>query len=158
MFVDLVLIHPMASHGIKRAKDKYRSAKKHSRERGILFLLTFEQWIKIWLDSGHWEERGRGFDKFCMARYGDKGPYAIGNVKIITNQENGEEQIFTDETRKKMSNAGLGRKFTLEHRKNLGLAQIGNTKWRGNIGRKNSEEVKEKMSQARFRFLGRCHG
>ena len=56
--------------------------------RDIPFELTFEQWLQLWLDSGKWEERGRGGDKYCMCRIGDNGPYAVDNVFIATNSQN----------------------------------------------------------------------
>lgn len=76
---------------------KYRRQKYSAKYRGIPFELTFDEWMKIWTGSGHWHERGRG-KGYVMARFGDKGPYAIGNVKIITNAENRREQgPFSDE-------------------------------------------------------------
>lgn len=56
--------------------------------RGIAWKLTFEQWLKIWTDSGHLDQRGRRKGQYVMARLGDKGPYAVGNVKIVTATEN----------------------------------------------------------------------
>jgi len=55
--------------------------------RGIDFLLTFSEWWEIWWL--HWPDRGRGSLQYCMARHEDKGAYEVGNVKIITNGENG---------------------------------------------------------------------
>jgi hypothetical protein len=54
-------------------------------------LLTFDEWWSIWEQSEHWHERGVGRGKYCMARFGDCGPYAIGNVKIIPQEENVRE-------------------------------------------------------------------
>lgn len=59
-----------------------------AERRGIEWKLTFNEWWKIWQDSGHWAERGQGAQKYCMCRYGDVGPYAVGNVYIATNHEN----------------------------------------------------------------------
>jgi hypothetical protein len=71
---------------------KYRACVRQAAGRNIPFLLTFEQWWDIWQQSGHWHERGNlDGDKYCMARHGDVGPYAVGNVKIITNRENSIE-------------------------------------------------------------------
>ena len=83
-------------------KQRYREQRKAAKGRGIPFLLTFEEWWKIWQDSGHWEERGCGKGKYVMARYGDIGPYDTGNVKIITMEENTVE-------------AHTGSKRTAEH-------------------------------------------
>lgn len=79
---------------IKKAKIYYNNHMQTSRKRGILFLLTFEEW------SGWWEAclgpdwlnlRGRGRGKYVMARVGDKGSYKLGNIKCITTEQNNRE-------------------------------------------------------------------
>ena len=77
----------MTAKQISDEMRKYLSHKSGAASRGIPFLFTFEQWWEIWQHSGHWHERGHGKDKYCMARPGDIGPYAVGNVKIVTNSE-----------------------------------------------------------------------
>lgn len=59
-----------------------------AKYRGVEWMLTFEQWIGIWETSGHLVERGRGKNKYCMARFGDKGPYSPNNVSICRNEKN----------------------------------------------------------------------
>jgi hypothetical protein len=81
----------MTAKQISDEMRKYLSHKSGAASRGIPFLFTFEQWWEIWQHSGHWHERGHGKDKYCMARPGDIGPYAVGNVKIVTNSENFSE-------------------------------------------------------------------
>jgi hypothetical protein len=68
------------------ARRKFTAHKYDAKQRGVGFELTFQEWWSIWRASGHWEERGVGNGKYCMARYGDTGPYAVGNVRIITNE------------------------------------------------------------------------
>jgi hypothetical protein len=63
---------------------KFKQQKASARRRGISFLLSFEQWWGIWEASGKWEQRGKSKGNYCMARYGDKGPYAVKNVFICT--------------------------------------------------------------------------
>ena len=58
-----------------------------ARERQISFDLTLWQWWTIWRDSGHWDDRGPGRG-YVMCRYGDVGPYAVGNVFIGPGVEN----------------------------------------------------------------------
>ena len=50
--------------------------------------LTFDEWWKLWTDSGKWDQRGRKGIAFCMARKDDLGHYEMGNVEIITKSEN----------------------------------------------------------------------
>lgn len=61
--------------------------RENSRKRGIGWELTLGQWWHIWEQSGKWEQRGRG-QGYVMARVGDDGPYAVGNVYITTAIDN----------------------------------------------------------------------
>jgi hypothetical protein len=63
----------------------------NARQRGVAFLLTFDEWWGIWNASGKWEQRGARKDHYVMARLGDVGPYAVGNVRICTHAENNAE-------------------------------------------------------------------
>lgn len=73
----------------KSPKGKYAYQKYKAKKRGIEFLLTFEQWLDIWLKSGHMDERGTLHNKhYVMSRHKDKGPYAVGNVEIISHGAN----------------------------------------------------------------------
>ena len=55
--------------GSNRNKIKFWHHKFGARKRGISFLLTFDEWWKIWQDSGHWEERGTKGGQYVMARF-----------------------------------------------------------------------------------------
>jgi hypothetical protein len=91
----------------------YTQHKSNAKQRGIPFLLTFEEWKDIWLASGKWELRGRGADKCCMCRTGDVGAYAVGNVFIDRNARNisdgNKGKPDSAETRAKKSAALTGR-------------------------------------------------
>jgi hypothetical protein len=63
----------------------------NARQRGVPFLLTFEEWWRIWDASGKWEQRGARKGHYVMARFGDAGPYTVGNVRICTHSENNAE-------------------------------------------------------------------
>lgn len=92
--------------------------RSRARKRGIEFLLSFEEWFKVWDDSGHLHEKGRLKHQYCMARNGDKGPYAVGNVSIITVGENVRQQ----------THPWLGRKATDDHKAKLSAGMLGNNK------------------------------
>lgn len=62
--------------------------RRNAKSRGIGWELNFWQWWSIWQQSGHWGQRGRGNDGYCMCRLNDKGPYAADNVYIATGIEN----------------------------------------------------------------------
>lgn len=66
----------------------YKEQRRNANVRRIGWELTFPDWWRIWQESGHWEDRGRGSGKYCMSRTGDSGPYRIGNVEIVTNKQN----------------------------------------------------------------------
>jgi hypothetical protein len=70
-----------------------------ANQYGIPFLLTFEEWLAIWEASGKWSRRGIGKYRYCMARYGDRGAYAVGNVRITTNRQNRAEQVIRHRTK-----------------------------------------------------------
>lgn len=67
---------------------KFLRQRCKAKQRGIEWLLTFDEWWAIWTESGHWQERGHNFGCYVMARHGDVGPYAVGNVSIITHSQN----------------------------------------------------------------------
>lgn len=112
-------------------RKKFKNQRSGATWRGISFELTFEEWLNIWVDSGHLHERGPRKGQYVMARFGDKGPYAIGNVRIITVEENNAEKIWvpTLETRAKWHDARIGnkncvgRKFSTETLSKLGTSQ-----------------------------------
>jgi len=51
-------------------------------------MLSYDDWLTIWTVSGRLEQRGKGIGKYVMARRGDQGPYADGNVEIIPWSQN----------------------------------------------------------------------
>ena len=59
-----------------------------AKRRGIAWDFTFEDWMAVWTESGHFAERGRNKGQYVMARNGDTGPYARGNVSIILHSRN----------------------------------------------------------------------
>lgn len=70
---------------------KYSMQKCIARKRGIDFNFTFEDWLSFWQASGHWEQRGRNKGQYVMSRYGDVGPYELGNVFIQLNADNSRD-------------------------------------------------------------------
>lgn len=66
----------------------YHQQKNSARNRAIDWKLTFPEWWGIWQSSGKWPLRGRGIDRYCMARIGDDGAYEVGNVAVVTNAQN----------------------------------------------------------------------
>lgn len=68
----------------KQFHNQHRSA----LVRNVPWEISLPEWVSVWRESGHYDERGRGRSGYCMARLGDKGAYAIGNVYITTAADN----------------------------------------------------------------------
>ena len=123
----------------------YACQKFAAKRRRIAFLLTFEEWLKIWKASKRLPQRGRRYGQYCMARYGDKGPYAVGNVRIILNEHNHEEQVkptgwhHTEEAKRKMARCRIGKSLSAETRERMRVAQT---------GKKLSLETREKIARS----------
>ena len=75
-------------HPFRKAKRAFCNHRCSAKARGISWFFTFEEWYEFWQKSGKWEQRGLGVGKYCMARFGDTGPYHPGNVAIKTVTEN----------------------------------------------------------------------
>jgi hypothetical protein len=65
---------------------EFRQQRSNAKRRSVGFDLTYEQWCKIWDDSGKYEYRGRC--GYVMGRINDEGPYSVDNVEIISATEN----------------------------------------------------------------------
>lgn len=74
-----------------KLKIAYHRQKDGASKRGVPFLMSFDEWLNVWLSSGKLLDRGRGKNKYCMMRLNDEGPYSIGNVKIGLFSENVRE-------------------------------------------------------------------
>ena len=73
---------------IKLAKRRYHAHKCVARQRKVEFDLTFDDWYTIWINSGHYPNRGAGKGKYVMSRVNDIGPYKVGNVFIQPFEKN----------------------------------------------------------------------
>ncbi len=94
-------------------RNLYTQQKSNAKQRGVEFKLTLEEWTNIWLDSGKWDQRGRGAEKYCMCRVGDQGCYELGNVFIglgkINVRDGNLGKPDSDETKRKKSEAAKGK-------------------------------------------------
>lgn len=91
---------------------KYRQQKDDAADRGIAFLLTFDEWLALWVASGHLHERGKRKGQYQMGRFGDQGPYAVGNVEIVTVEQNRAAQVLTKEHCSRPGSKNGNAKFT----------------------------------------------
>jgi len=66
-------------------KQKFYASVAGARTRKVPFRLTYEQWLWLWeraLGPDWVRMKGSHRGQYCMARFGDRGPYEIGNVVI----------------------------------------------------------------------------
>jgi len=131
---------------MKIARRRYNAHKKSAEKRGIEFTLTFDEWCAIWEQSGKWELRGCRRGQYAMSRFGDIGPYALGNVFIQLHSQNvrdaqlGKKKPSQDIEKRRLSATGKTR--TAESREKMRMAQLG--KKRAPF----SPEHREKLRQA----------
>ncbi|HDR8927874.1 hypothetical protein [Burkholderia vietnamiensis] len=78
-----------ARRGLRDPLKAFRHHRYAAASRGIAFELTFAQWWGLW--EPHYHLRGTRSGQMVMARRGDVGPYAIGNVSIKTSRANHRE-------------------------------------------------------------------
>ncbi len=113
-------------------KEKYNQHKRNATRRGIEFLLTFEEWLNIWTQSGKLDQRGLKRGQYVMCRNGDQGPYAVGNVYIDLNEINaavphkGIKKTNTHSQR--IAQALKGKVHSINHVANNSLAQLNRPK------------------------------
>lgn len=79
---------PMARKAAGTDRERYRMHKQNAKTRGIAFLLTFEEWIGWWQDTGHYHEYGRRRGQYVMARKLDLGAYELNNIECVQAQVN----------------------------------------------------------------------
>lgn len=81
--------HHRPDHVERKAFSTARGVAKY---RGIAWNFTFEEWLKVWQESGKWDQRGCRRGQYVMARHGDVGPYELGNVSICLAEDNRAER------------------------------------------------------------------
>ena len=102
-------------------KAAYVGHRTRARRKGIKWEFTLDSWLKVWIESKHFHERGKKRGQYCMARYGDVGPYSPTNVKIILSSDNVREaqlgRLISEETRLNMK-----KPKSKKHRANMSKA------------------------------------
>lgn len=103
---------------MRLAHRRFNEQRRRARQRGIEWRLTFAEWWGVWKESGLWEQRGRKRGTSAvMARIGDIGAYAKGNVRIVTLAENFAESWISKPNRDCHPNCvrGTGGRFVSSH-------------------------------------------
>lgn len=68
-------------------RERYLTQKHRAKNRGIKFVISFEDWWELW--KPHWHLRKKA--GMVMCRIGDSGAYEVGNVRIDTHGSNVRE-------------------------------------------------------------------
>ncbi len=72
-------------------KQRYDEQRHRANQRDVEWDISFADWRDLWLEDDRWLRRGTGPDELVMSRPGDVGPYALSNVRIITQRANAQE-------------------------------------------------------------------
>ena len=68
-------------------RGRYLTHRQSAKRRGIVFNIQFADWFALWEPYLNLTDGVR----YCMCRTGDKGAYAVGNVRIDTARNNNLE-------------------------------------------------------------------
>ena len=136
---------------LKQVKKQYWNHQQRAKRKGISFELSLEQWIKIWLDSGHYYNKGTKKGQYVMSRYKDQGGYAVDNVYIQTVGDNTREAFTTnnkDFTRPKLGteNNFYGKTHSPESIIKIKEARAKQV-WSEESNRKRSETMKKRRAE-----------
>ena len=141
----------MTTIDMKKVKRAYIDQRAGARKRNIPFLLTFDQWLNWWINSGHLDQRGSKRGQYCMCRFNDTGPYSLDNIYCDTHANNTifahKGKVITEETRDKLRQSHLGQKHHPEsYVKGIETKRQNGILIGGMKGKKHTEETKQKMS------------
>lgn len=75
-------------------RGKYASHRNRAKRSDVPFEISFEDWLQIWKESGHFEERAA--TGYVMCRKGDEGPYSKENVYIAHSSINKQDAWFNN--------------------------------------------------------------
>jgi hypothetical protein len=71
-------------------RSRFIQRRARAKQRGIPFMLSYQQWLDIWGDK--LPLRGRGLGRLCMASRRDRGGYQRHRVEIIADNKNVEDR------------------------------------------------------------------
>lgn len=73
---------------------QYKSHQRRAVRSNVPFLISFEDWLSVWKESGHFLERSP--TGYVMCRIGDCGPYSKENVYIAHASQNKRDAWFNN--------------------------------------------------------------
>jgi hypothetical protein len=112
--------HHYYQHYTKKNSVNYHGQRSMALKRNVEWNFTFDSWIKWWIDTGHFLNRGVRNNQYQMCRYNDTGAYSPDNVYCDLGSNN--KQTFFDNNPEWKA----GRK---EHAKTIHIKRMSNPKW-----------------------------
>lgn len=87
---------------------KFRKKRAAAKHQGIGFELTYAEWCVLVAEASiKSSDLGLNGNLYALARYGDSGPYRVGNCRFVTYSENNTEKVFTDKAREALRKEAL---------------------------------------------------
>jgi len=88
--------HNLSQEELQKARNQYSNQKSRCKTMDkrdaagnpVEMKMSFQEWLQIWIESGKYHLRGNRRGCYVMARKDDLGHYAVGNVDIVTTEEN----------------------------------------------------------------------
>lgn len=79
-----------------RWASKWQNLRSHSKSRGAVCNLTFEEYMGLVCEAGinNPDQIGRKAHLYQMGRIGDTGNYELGNCRFITMAQNAQEKLI----------------------------------------------------------------
>lgn len=65
--------------------DQRKNARLYGKKE---WTLIFADWLEIWIESGHWHERGHHKNGYVLAMKDKRGGFTKDNVHVVTLKEN----------------------------------------------------------------------
>jgi hypothetical protein len=118
---------------------EYNRHANNARRRGIAFLMSFDDWLAMWVASGHLHERGCRRGQYVMARIDDLGAYEVANVYITQSGQNVRDRTLSLVSRAKLSASLTGHPASESRKEKISLALRGHEV---------SFETRRKMSES----------
>lgn len=81
------------------ARQQFKQQRRMAEHRGIAWDISLATWWGIWEQSSLWTSRGRGANRYVLARIDMNGPFTVENVHIITLKESSHDGIHAMFTR-----------------------------------------------------------
>jgi hypothetical protein len=137
---------------MNKSKQQYHNHKARAKRKVVPFELSFDEWMKIWTDSGHYHEKGTKRGQYVMSRYKDQGGYTLYNVYIQTVGANTKEAFTTNNSdfikpRRGEENHFYGKKHTESSIEKIKIARAKQV-WSLETNRKRSEAMKKARALA----------